>query len=129
MISSRRRSIACCAKVRESRNDGTAIVQKVISQVFKTSRLTGKAKSAIVAAVTSQQRLQRRLPKRAGRFVNLRAWRDAYQLGQVEAAKQLGISQSMVSKFERGVYVPKAKLAKRIADRTGVSLESVLGLS
>ncbi len=61
--------------------------------------------------------------------MNLKAWREAYQFDQLTAAEILGVSQSQLSKWERGVYVPKAKLAKRIADRTGVSLESVLGLS
>ena len=77
---------------------------------------------------SQRTRLYRKAPT-TGRFKDLRSWRVAHQYNQTEAAKLLRVSQSMISKFECGVYVPKAKLAKRISDQTGVSLEAVLGLA
>lgn len=62
-------------------------------------------------------------------FASLREWRDELGLDQDDAALILGLSQSYYSRVERQLMAPKPKLAKRIADKTGVPLEEVLGVA
>jgi transcriptional regulator with XRE-family HTH domain len=68
------------------------------------------------------------MKKRYTTFATLKAWRAALALSQEAAAAKLCLSQPSYSRFENRVRAPKAKLAKAISDKTGVPLESVLGL-
>jgi len=61
-------------------------------------------------------------------YPSLAKWRDDQRLSQEEAAARLQVSQPYYSRLERGLQFPKRTLARQIADRTGVPLESVLGL-
>lgn len=67
--------------------------------------------------------------KRTRPYPNLKTWRRANTLNQRDAAKKLGISQGFYSRLETGFQPPHAKTAKIISDRTGVPLETLLGLS
>lgn len=62
-------------------------------------------------------------------FKSLLEWRQATQKTQMEAAQQFGISQPQWSIYERGRVHPLPKLAKRLADATGVALEILLGIA
>lgn len=62
-------------------------------------------------------------------FKSLRQWRDELGLDQDDAALILGLSQSYYSRVERQLMAPNRHLAKRIADKTGVPLEQVLGVA
>ena len=59
----------------------------------------------------------------------LRQWRHGVALTQTDAARLFGVSQSYYSKVELGQNAPNPRLAKRIADKTGVPLESVLNVA
>jgi transcriptional regulator with XRE-family HTH domain len=59
-------------------------------------------------------------------YPNLKTWRG--HLTQGAAAAKLGISQNYYSRLERGVQVPRVRLAKQISTVTGVPLETVLGV-
>lgn len=61
-------------------------------------------------------------------YASLKDWRAAKELTQVEAAARLGIRQWDYSRFEARVRAPKPQRAKAISLKTGVPLESVLGL-
>lgn len=56
----------------------------------------------------------------------LEAFRLAHGLSQTEAAKMVGITQPMWSRLESGRFYARPSVAKRIADLTGVALESLL---
>lgn len=47
-------------------------------------------------------------------------------MSQAQAAALVGITQEMWSRLERGTAYASPKVAKRIADLTGVALESLL---
>lgn len=64
--------------------------------------------------------------KRIRSYPTLKAWRTAMQLNQREAAKQLGLTQSLYSKFERQTHRPRPERAKAISEKTGVPFEIVL---
>ena len=49
-----------------------------------------------------------------------------FDLTQGELAKQLGISQSQLSKYERGVAAPAADILFAIKQRFGVSIDWLL---
>lgn len=51
----------------------------------------------------------------------LRDHRRRKRLTQADAARQLGISQSLVSMVERGERVPRREIMRRIARMIGVS--------
>lgn len=68
------------------------------------------------------------MPKQQSRFASLKEWRAANDLTQKVAAARLGLRQWDYSRIETRVRAPKPKVAKRISVRTGVPLESVLGL-
>ena len=68
------------------------------------------------------------MPKQKSTYPDLKTWRTAKQLTQEVAAARLGIRQWDYSRIETRVRVPKPKIAKSISLKTGVSLESVLGL-
>lgn len=62
-------------------------------------------------------------------FKNLRAYRDAFGLSQLEAARLHAVSQITWSRWERHVRTPSPKTAKRIAKSTGVPIEILLGIA
>lgn len=62
-------------------------------------------------------------------YPNLKTWRDDQRVGQRAAAALLGVSQSYYSKIERQTQTPNARLAKAITDKTGVPLETLLGIA
>ena len=53
--------------------------------------------------------------------------RKAKNMSQGDLAKQTGISQVMVGKYERGDAIPSIEVAKRIADILKVSLDYLVG--
>lgn len=57
------------------------------------------------------------------------AFREANKLSQAQAAEMVGITQAQWSRLETGVGHARPRIAKRIADLTGVSLESLLNLT
>jgi transcriptional regulator with XRE-family HTH domain len=67
--------------------------------------------------------------KNKRRYSSLKAWRLGQRLSQVEAAEILNVSQGEYSRYEAGQRPPKPHRAKAIADVTGVSLASVLGVA
>lgn len=54
------------------------------------------------------------------------AFREANGLSQEQAAAKVRITQSMWSRLETGTGYVRPSVAKRIADLTGVALESLL---
>jgi len=62
-------------------------------------------------------------------YPTLKHWRDAQGLNQIRAAQELGISQAAYSRFERQKSAPNRDLAKRLMVKTGVPLESLMGIS
>jgi transcriptional regulator with XRE-family HTH domain len=55
----------------------------------------------------------------------LKKWRGADS--QTAAAKKFHISQAEYCRIEQGLRIPKPKLALRMAEKTGVPLERLLG--
>ena len=53
--------------------------------------------------------------------------RKSKNMSQGDLAKQTGISQVMVGKYERGDAIPSIEVAKRIADTLEVSLDYLVG--
>lgn len=66
--------------------------------------------------------------KRTRAYPNLRTWRAANGLNQREAARKLGVSQAHYSRIESGAAPPHVRRAVVISERTGVPLETVLGI-
>jgi len=62
-------------------------------------------------------------------YPSLAAWRDNERLSQEAAAEKLEVTQGYYSRLERRVQFPNRILARRIAERTGVPLENVLGIA
>ncbi len=62
-------------------------------------------------------------------YPNLKTWRRENGLSQCEAAEQLGVSQPKYCRMERQDRAPRPMEAKTISQRTGVPLESVLGIA
>lgn len=56
------------------------------------------------------------------------AFREANKLSQTEAAQLVGVTQGLWSRLETGAGYVSPRVAKRIADLTGVALESLLNL-
>lgn len=50
--------------------------------------------------------------------MKLKAWRKSRKLNMVEAVKVLGISQSSISRIERGRQWPDKDTVQKIVDRT-----------
>ena len=49
-----------------------------------------------------------------------------FETSQVEFAERLGISQSQLSKYERGQAAPTAQVLRRLKDGFGVSVDWLL---
>lgn len=67
--------------------------------------------------------------KRITSYPSLKAWRTALDLSQSDAAKLLGMTQSLYSKTESGQNAPRPKRAKSISNKTGVPFEAVMGVA
>lgn len=50
----------------------------------------------------------------------LKAWRDRKQLSQADLAVLLGVKAMTVSRWERGVLLPRKKLWPKIEETTGI---------
>lgn len=61
--------------------------------------------------------------------LSLKEWRQMRGLSQREAAKKLGLSQSMYARAELGRVHPRPQRAKAISIKTGVSFESLMGVA
>lgn len=61
-------------------------------------------------------------------YRNLRAWREATFERQMDAAAFLSLNQGHYSKLERGLQAPRPQHAKAISAKTGVPIESLLGI-
>jgi transcriptional regulator with XRE-family HTH domain len=60
-------------------------------------------------------------------YPDLKTWRKAMGFNQREAAKFLGITQSLYARLELGYQPAKGKIAKLITEKTGVPLEVLVG--
>ncbi len=58
------------------------------------------------------------------RIVNLR---DQQDIRQIALAKSVGITKSMLSKYEHGTNMPKADVLAAIAERLDVSIDYLMG--
>lgn len=56
----------------------------------------------------------------------LKAFRDANALTQTDAAKLVGITQAHWSRMESGHAHARPRIARRIANLTGISIEALL---
>lgn len=59
---------------------------------------------------------------------SLAEYRRACNLSQRDAARLFGISQASWSLFESGRAHPRSKLAAKLRDKTGIPLETLLGI-
>lgn len=59
-------------------------------------------------------------------MMNLKVLRVMANLTQAEAAKKVGIAQSVLSDWERGQYKPSAASISRLAEAYGVSEAKIL---
>ena len=57
----------------------------------------------------------------------LQAARRAVGMSQPEACAQLGVDQTVLSRWENGVWFPRAVFLRKLADLYGVSVDSLLG--
>ena len=55
----------------------------------------------------------------------IRQLREAHGWAQLELALNLGVTQSIVSRWERGELVPQPANRQRLADLFGVSVEAI----
>lgn len=58
--------------------------------------------------------------------MNLKVLRVMAHLTQAEAAERVGVSQGVVSDWERGQYKPSAASVSRLAEVYGVSVREIL---
>ena len=57
------------------------------------------------------------------------AFREANALSQAAAAEMVGITQAQWSRLEHGLTHARPRIARRIANLTGVSVESLLNFT
>lgn len=62
-------------------------------------------------------------------YPDLRAWRKAHGFSQHTAAAFLGISQTYYNRLERRMQTATGQRAKDIIERTGVPLETLVGVA
>lgn len=60
---------------------------------------------------------------------NLKAWRASRQMDQRAAARFLGVTQGYYSKLENAQSSPRPDIAKRLTEKTGVPLASLMGIA
>ena len=58
--------------------------------------------------------------------MNLKVLRVMANMNQAEAAERVGVSQGVVSDWERGQYKPSASSISRLAEAYGVSVRKIL---
>lgn len=68
-------------------------------------------------------------PKRKAAYASLAEWREANGLTMREAGDVIGYSESGYFKLERGLRYAGGKDLDRIWKRTGVRLESLVGVA
>jgi transcriptional regulator with XRE-family HTH domain len=69
------------------------------------------------------------MPNKKRAYRTLKEWRKAQFPRQADAAAALSVSQAFYSRVERALQAPSPKLAQAISEKTGVPLETILGLS
>lgn len=69
------------------------------------------------------------MPNKKAPYRSLKAWREHTFEKQMDAAAFLSVSQSYYSRIERGLQSPRPIVAKAISDKTGVSVETLLGIA
>lgn len=57
----------------------------------------------------------------------IRAFRKLKRIQQVEFAKRLGVSTTILGRFERGEKVPTEELFQRIADELTIDINELKG--
>jgi len=67
--------------------------------------------------------------RRHAAYVSLRAWREAHQLSQRQAAQQFGITQGAWCKLEMGHRHARRDLLQRLRNATRVPLEVLTGIA
>lgn len=67
--------------------------------------------------------------KKRIQFNSLKAWREAHELSQREAAGQFGVSQGAWNKIELGLRTPRKALLAKLAHGTGVPVEVLTGIA
>lgn len=67
--------------------------------------------------------------KRQRPYPSLRRWREESHIDQRTAAQRLEVSEGYYSRLERQLLFPHRTLAKAISDKTGVPIETVLGVA
>lgn len=60
---------------------------------------------------------------------SLKAWRERRTMTQRAAARFLGVTQGYYSKLENQNVAPRPAIAKRLTEKTGVPLASLLGIA
>lgn len=60
------------------------------------------------------------------RFASLRAYVAAAKKPHYEVAADLGISHAQLSKYMRGLAMPRAELALRLSEQTGVPVAAMV---
>jgi transcriptional regulator with XRE-family HTH domain len=63
-------------------------------------------------------------PRETPAGARLRQIRERRRLGQDDAAAELGINQSNLSKLERGARRPSMAVAKKIQEHYGIPMEA-----
>lgn len=63
------------------------------------------------------------------RYDSLKDWREAHGLSQRDAAKILGMSQSAYAKWEIHRRAPRPNRLKALVAKTGVRIESLIGIA
>lgn len=59
-------------------------------------------------------------------FFNLKEVRKSKNVTQVELSEKTGLTQQVISTYERGEFTPQLSNAKIIADALGVSLDELV---
>ncbi len=69
------------------------------------------------------------MPTKKRPYPSLQAWQHEARLNSNEAARFLALSPSYYSRIKRHQKAPMARLAKSISEKTGVPLETILGIA
>lgn len=56
---------------------------------------------------------------------NIKKYRNNKNITQRELANKLGITQQMMSNYEKGYSTPNVNLARKIADELGSNVENI----
>ncbi len=69
------------------------------------------------------------MPTKKRPYPSLKVWRHEARLKSGDAARFLAVSPSYYSRIERQQKAPMARIAKAISEKTGVPLETILGIA